>query len=545
MKTAGDKPGFTVFSPAMVKRNDTMKHAAMLALLCGVGLLSYLATTFTISEATEKPERPAQTTKPRFSAQHDPALKTKTGERTKNGRLDMAAINDGALPNQRVIVFKDKAALEAFLAKLGDGVNLLGRLDKLNALHVGFGNEDDLLAMLDGTEETGMVYPVNIPEIGAGAQAGAAPLGNGLLDWLGVAGDNSLWGKGVKIAILDTGIADHIAFKNAIERINLVPLPANAADLNGHGTSVASLIFSSNPLAPGIAPGATPLSVRVADDNGSSNSFLIAQGIIAAVDAGAQLINISLGGHGSSGLVTSALEYAKQAGVVVVAAAGNSGTEGVMQPAASPSVIAVGAVDAKNQRMAFSTTGKEVAVAAPGYSVTAAYPGNMAASVSGTSFSSPIVTGVIAATMSQGGNQNLSSTAALSAMNSNLNDIGTPGGDPATGAGVPDMWRILNGNTPGIHDAAVTSITTSGGQVQALVQNLGTETLVNAAVSLNVNGVTTNANITTLAPGDTRVVTVPTGGAESLNIQSTVRLSGAQTDQRPSNDSISQSSTAP
>jgi hypothetical protein len=62
---------------------------------------------------------------------------------------------------------------------------------------------------------------------------------------------------------------------------------------------------------------------------------------------------------------------------------------------------------------------------------------------------------------------------------------------------------------------------------------------------LNVNGVTTNANITTLAPGDTRVVTVPTGGAESLNIQSTVRLSGAQTDQRPSNDSISQSSTAP
>ena len=544
MKTAGDKPGFPVFSPAMAKRNDRMKHAAMLALLCGVGLLSYLATTFTISEATEKPERPAKTTKPRFSAQHDPALKTKTGEREKNGRLDMAAINDGALPNQRVIVFKDKAALEAFLAKLGNGVNLLGRLDKLNALHVGFGNEDDLLGLLDGTEETGMVYPVNIPEIGAGAQAGAVPLGNGLLDWLGVTGDNSLWGKGVKIAILDTGIADHIAFKNAIERINLVPLPSNSADLNGHGTSVASLIFSSNPLAPGIAPGATPLSVRIADDNGSSNSFLIAQGIIAAVDAGAQLINISLGGHGSSGLVTSALDYAKQAGVVVVAAAGNSGTEGVMQPAASPSVVAVGAVDAKNQPMAFSTTGKEVAVAAPGYSVTAAYPGNMAASVSGTSFSSPIVTGVIAATMSQGGNQNLSSTAALSAMNSNLNDIGAPGGDPETGAGVPDMWRILNGNTPGIHDAAVTSITTSSGQVQALVQNLGTETLVNAAVSLNVNGVTTNANITTLAPGDTRVITVPTGGAESLNIQSTVRLSGGQTDQRPSNDSISQSSTA-
>ena len=428
-------------------------------------------------------------------------------------------------------------------------MNLLGRLDKLNALHVGFGNEDDLLALLNGTEETGLVYPVNIPEIGTGAQAGAAPLGNGLLEWLGVAGDNSLWGKGVKIAILDTGIADHIAFRNAIERINLVPLPANAADLNGHGTSVASLIFSSNPLAPGIAPGATPLSVRIADDNGNSNSFLIAQGIIAAVDARAELINISLGGHGRSGLVANALEYAKQAGVVVIAAAGNSGTEGVMQPAASPSVVAVGAVDAKNQPMAFSTTGKEVAVAAPGYGVNAAYPGNKAASVSGTSFSSPIVTGVIAATMSQGGSQNLSGTAALSAVNSSLNDVGLQGSDPATGGGVPDMWRILNGKTPGIYDAAVTSIytetTKQGSQAQVLVQNLGTETLVNAGVTVNVNGTTTNANITTLAPGDTRVITVPLGGGESLNIQSGVRLSGGQTDQRPSNDSLSQSSPAP
>jgi len=488
---------------------------------------------------------PSQVAKPIVSPQYDPVLKTKTGEREARDRLDMAAINDGALPNQRVIVLKDKVALEAILVKLGNGVNLLGRLDKLNALHIGFGNEDDLIALLDGTEETGFIYPVNIPEFSTGPQAGAVPLGNGLLDWLAVTGDNSLWGKGIKIAILDTGIADHIAFRNAIERINLVPLPANAADLNGHGTSVASLIFSSNPLAPGIAPGATPLSVRIADDNGASNSFLIAQGIIAAVDAGAQLINISLGGNGRSSLVENALDYAKQAGVVVVAAAGNSGTEGVMYPAASPSVVAVGAVDAKNQHMAFSTTGEQVAVAAPGYAVSAAYPGNRAASVTGTSFSSPIVTGVIAATMSQGGTQNLSGTAALSAVNSSLNDVGLQGSDFATGGGVPDMWRIRNGNTPGVYDAAVTSITTSGGQVQALVQNLGTETLVNAGVSVRVNGVTTNANITTLAPGDTRVINVPTGGAENLNIKGSVRLSTGQTDQRPSNDSLSQSSPPP
>lgn len=523
-----------------------MKYIYLFCMLGCIGMMAYLATTSTIFEATEKPEAPSQAEKPKTYPYQERAQKTKSGERRESGRLDMAAINDGALPNQRVIVFKDKAALEAFLAKLGNGVNLLGRLDKLNALHIRFGNENDLLALLDGTEETGLIYPLNIPEFSTGPQAGAVPLGNGLLDWLGVTGDNSLWGKGVKIAILDTGIADHIAFRNAIERINLVPLPANAADLNGHGTSVASLIFSSNPQAPGIAPGATPLSVRIADDNGSSNSFLIAEGIIAAVDTGAQLINISLGGNGRSGLVENALDYAKKAGVIVVAAAGNSGTEGVMYPAASPSVVAVGAVDAKNQPMAFSTTGEQVAVAAPGYAVSAAYPGNRAASVTGTSFSSPIVTGVIAATMSQGGTQNLSSNAAHSAVNSSLNDVGFQGGDPATGAGVPDIWRIRNGNTPRVYDAAVTSITTMGTQAQVLVQNLGTETLINAAVSVNINGATTHANITTLARGDTRVITVPLGGGgENLNIEGGVRLSGGQTDQRPSNDSISQSSPAP
>lgn len=509
--------------------------------LIGVFMAAYLLTNHALSDEKEKAtQAKAQVPKQKPYPHDDRVPKTKTSERKDLGKFDGAAFAEGAIPNQRIIVFKDRESMERFLAGMGGGLSLLGRMDKLNALLVGFGNEDDLLAMLDGTEETAYNFPVNIPEFaGAGVQDDAVALRNGLLKWLGVTGDNSLWGTGVKIAILDTGIADHIAFKNAIERINLIPLPTDPSALNGHGTSVASLIFSNNPLAPGIAPGATPLSVRIADDNGNSSSFLIAQGIIAAVDAGAQLINISLGGSGQSSLVENALAYAKRAGVVVVAAAGNSGMAGVMQPAASPSVIAVGGVDARNQHLDFSNTGSQIAVSAPGYAVNAAYPGDTAAVVSGTSFSSPIITGTIAAAMSNSGKQTLTAVQGVSAMNSNLNDIGVPGGDPSTGAGVPDMWRILNGNTPGIHDAAITSVTNSGNQVQVLVQNLGTATMVNAGVSVNVNGTTTNANITTLAPGDTRVITVPAGGGESLNITGSVQLSGSQTDLRPANDSIS------
>lgn len=529
------------------KTGERMGYLWLFLGLIGVFMVAYYTTKFILFEEPSGDTQAERKHAPSPQYPHQGhAQKMKASERRSGGKFDGAALADGAIPNQRIISFKDRAAMERFLANMGGGLSLLGRIDKFNTLLIGFGDEGDLLGMLDGSEETAYNYPANIPEFGgAGVQDGAVALRDGLLKWLGVTGDNSLWGKGVKIAILDTGIADHIAFKNTIERINLVALSADASAINGHGTSVASLIFSNNPLAPGIAPGATPLSIRIADDNGNSSSFLIAQGIIAAVDGGAQLINISLGGSGQSSMVESALAYAKQAGVVVVAAAGNGGVEGVMQPAASSSVIAVGAVDANNQHLAFSNTGSEISISAPGYAVNAAYPGDMAAVVTGTSFSSPIIAGTIAAAMSNSGSQTLTAAQAVAAMNSNLNDIGLPGSDSSTGAGVPDMWRILNGNTPGIHDAAITSVSTSGNQVQVLIQNLGTETMVNAGVAVNVNGVTTNANITTLAPGDTRVISVPSGGAESLNIQGTVRLSSGQTDQRPSNDSISQTSAAP
>ncbi|MBC7979072.1 MAG: S8 family serine peptidase [Armatimonadetes bacterium] len=512
------------------------------ALLC-LGVIGYLIAGHGFSERPPVSENERETPVPKAYPREDQLPKFRQSDRADLPADDAGAIVGGAIPNQRAIVFKDSDTLEGFLAKLGNGVTLLGRLDKLNALLVGFTNESDLAALLDGSEQSSMIYPVNIPAFeSTGAQAGALGLGDGLLKWLGVAGDNSLWGKGVKIAVLDTGIADHIAFKNPILRINFVPWPENPADLNGHGTAVATLIFSNNAFAPGIAPAATPLSIRIADDNGSSNSFLISQGIIAAVDEGAQIINISLGGSGKSGLVETALDYARQRGVVVVAAAGNSGTEGVMQPAANPSVIAVGAVDAKNQHLAFSTTGSEVAISAPGFEVNVAYPDDKAARVNGTSFSAPIITGAIGAAMSNSGSQALNATAALSALNRNLNDIGVQGRDDSTGAGVPDMWRILNADRPGLYDAAITSVYTvddsRGSEVRVLIQNQGTETIVNAGVSINVNGNSTQANITSLAVGDTRVISVPVNVSENLNIQSSVQLSGGQTDQRPSNDSL-------
>ncbi|MDP4626069.1 MAG: S8 family serine peptidase [Akkermansiaceae bacterium] len=505
-----------------------------------VAMMAYLFTKHSLSDdkVVENPAKSA-TPKKTYPSQEIPQ-KHKSDTRVDVSHIDAEALNAGAIANQRIIVFKDRAALERFLSNMGGDVSLLGRLDSLNALLVGFRSPLDLDGLLDGDEETAFNFPANIPDLPQGSvQDGALALGNKLLQYLGITADNSLWGTGVKIAVLDTGIADHMVFANSILRINLVDLPSDLSLINGHGTSVASLIFSNDPRAPGIAPGATPISVRIAGDDGSSSSFLIAQGIIAAVDAGAQLINISLGGYGNSSLVENAVAYAASKNAVIISSSGNTGTEGVLYPAAYPSVIAVGSVDAGNQHLDFSTTGSQVALSAPGYGITAAYPNDMAASVTGTSFSAPIVTGAIAAAMSNTGTKTLNTTSAVKAVTLKLNDVGTQGTDTSTGAGVPDMWRVLNGNTPGIYDAAVTSVGVTGNSVQVLVQNQGTETLLNSSVTVNVNGVTTTANLTTLTPGESRTVTVASGGGEGLNITGSVQVSSGQSDLRPSNNAVS------
>ena len=475
--------------------------------------------------------------------------KFRRGERLPVGWRDAEAAKAGALEGQRVLVFKDAAGLARFLARLGGQVRLLGRLDALNALRVGFEDANDLLALLDGDEQQSMVFPVTAPFPREGSvQPGAVPLGNRLLDWLGVTGDNSNWGKGVLIAILDTGVTASSAFNSAVRSINLVEIPTDLTEQNGHGTAVASLIIGGNSLTPGVAPGADILSVRIADDNGTSDSFLLAKGIVAAVDAGAGLINISMGSLGDSALVRNAVQYALEHGVLIAAAAGNNGTDQVSYPAANPGVIAVGAVDALGNHLDFSNSGAVIALAAPGYGINAAWTGDQAMTVSGTSFSTPIVIGVLAAIMTQAGTGQLTPAQAYQKMTAYLNDSGAAGPDPQLGGGMPDLGRVLNASTPGIYDAAVASTRilepdagNPYGQVEILLQNRGTEALVNTTVKVSTGAGEVTTNITSLVPNAVQTVRIPisqppAAEASSIRVDARVLLSGGYQDAKPSND---------
>jgi subtilisin family serine protease len=151
----------------------------------------------------------------------------------------------------------------------------------------------------------------------------------------------------------------------------------------------------------GVAPAAGILSVKITNSDTFPGS-VAAQAIVAAVDAGAQVINLSLATVSTPALA-AAVRFAQASNVVVVAAAGNDspdGATGPFYPAAYPGVLSVGAVGQDGARAGFSDTRTPVSVTAPGVSVTAAYPGvfprayNPASN--GTSFATAFVSGVAA-----------------------------------------------------------------------------------------------------------------------------------------------------
>ena len=521
-------------------------------LLLGFALVAALGYWLAGTAAPKKSLRPSSQVpevSPKTAAAYEAPPKFRRAERTPSRRGDFAAVDAGALEGQRVLVFKDQDALSRFLARAGDRIRLLGRLDPLNALRIGFSDYDDLASLLDGNEEESLVFPVNAPAPPDGTvQSGAMALGNGLLDWLGITGDNANWGSGVKIAILDTGVTANPAFNSSISAINLVDLSSDPSAQNGHGTAVASMIIGNASLTPGVAPGADILSIRIANDNGQSDSFLLAKGIVAAVDGGASLINISMGSFGDSALVRNAIEYARAGGALIVAAAGNNGLNQVSYPAANDGVIAVGGVDALGNHLDFSNSGTSIDISAPGYALNAAWTGDQSASVTGTSFSAPIVTGAIAAIMTQSGSRNLTASQAYKLLSSYLNDGGTAGQDSQLGVGMPDVGRVLNAGTRGIYDAAVAShriipadAGNPYGQVEILVQNRGTETLINTSVEVSTGAGSVSTNLTSLAPNAVRTVRVPISRPPSasnnkFNVTSKVKLSGGFTDVKPSND---------
>jgi thermitase len=211
----------------------------------------------------------------------------------------------------------------------------------------------------------------------------------------------------VKIAILDTGVQlkhPDLAAKLVNGR-DFVDGNLSPNDRNGHGTHVAGIAGAVTNNAAGIAgvaPLASIMPVRVLGDDGSGSLIQIANGIIYAVNQGAQVINLSLGSEAGARTLQNAIQYAWDRGSVIVAAAGNDNSSVPNYPAYYPNVIAVASTSPADTKSSFSNYGSWVEVAAPGDTILSTYPGSRYAYLSGTSMASPHVAGLAALLAAQG-----------------------------------------------------------------------------------------------------------------------------------------------
>jgi hypothetical protein len=225
----------------------------------------------------------------------------------------------------------------------------------------------------------------------------------------------------------------------------------------GHGTAVASIIAAA-PVPgisfTGVAPAARILSVKIS----GTDTFPTAaapQGIMDAVQFGADVVNLSLATPDDIPALRNAVEYALRHNVVVVAAAGNDlphGGTGPFYPAAYPGVLAVGAAGPGGALAAFSDRHTPVAVTAPGVNVTSAYPGTFpeayAPAQNGTSFAAAFVSGVVALVRSA--HPGLSAAQVVARIEATARGAAGPG----TGHGMIDPVRAVTAVLPAESSAA-------------------------------------------------------------------------------------------
>jgi thermitase len=209
----------------------------------------------------------------------------------------------------------------------------------------------------------------------------------------------------VKIAILDTGVdQNHPDLAGKILASVNYSTSSTTDDLYGHGTHCAGIAAAATNNSIGVAGlgyNTSILNVKVLNDSGSGSYSSIISGITWAVNNGANVISMSLGGGSSSSALKSAIDDAWNKGVVVVAAAGNSNSSSLFYPAGYSNCIAVAATSQSDIKASFSNYGSWVDVAAPGEYIYSTLPnhtnqigGLNYGYLSGTSMATPFVAGL-------------------------------------------------------------------------------------------------------------------------------------------------------
>jgi thermitase len=244
----------------------------------------------------------------------------------------------------------------------------------------------------------------------------------------------------VVVAIIDSGVClEHPDLQGRVlPGWDFVDGDAIPQDEMGHGCGAAGIIaanINNGVGIAGVAPNAMVMPLRVLNAQGSGTYSNVAAAIVYAADHSAQIINLSLGGTYASTLLENAVNYAVGLGVTVVAAAGNTGSEQILYPAAYEPVISVGAVDQNLLISNFSARGSGIDILAPGQNILTTRMDQSFTPMTGTSFAAPFVSAAAALDLAIGIAQAITLDGGLLNLSNSIPPTATATATPVSGRG--------------------------------------------------------------------------------------------------------------
>ena len=406
-----------------------------------------------------------------------------------------------------------------YIVKLRDAGALASAAETCGPFAVVDGGELRRLLSADALEWYEADAPVALSEADAALDGVLSPWYSDdmwHLDMIGAAAayEQGATGAGVRVGVLDSGIAPHAAFADRLaEGWNYLDGSPDTGDDFGHGTSVAGLIAGrSEEGFIGVAPEVTLVPLKCFKQKSSKISNVI-KGIYGGVDdLGCNILNLSLGFPENSSALREAIDYAAEMGVLVVASAGNGGSSALSYPSAYESVLGVGEANSDGIVSLRSNHHEGVYLLAPGERLTTTHYRGGYTEVTGTSFSVPLVVGAAAAVWSV--KPELSAQDLMELLGQTATDGGDPGYDEYYG------WGILN--VRAALEAAKTWTSTAAAGVSMALTGAGaavrnrTEAPLDVfllAVEYDGDGRQSAVSVTPLylAPGERAVTPVPRG----------------------------------
>ena len=322
-----------------------------------------------------------------------------------------------------------------------------------------------LVAYIEENSEVTSIDPPYLPMLFGASVLPAAATGDEYEHSWGVqhigskaAHSQGITGKEIKIAVIDSGIDYNNEelddnYRGGYDFVNDDDNPLDDS-FNSHGTNVAGIIAAekNGTGVVGVAPEASLYALKVLTSFGSGLTSDTVAAIQWAVDNKMDIINISIQGEDKESL-RAACDAAYNAGILIVAAAGNTNGQSTSYPASYNSVIAVTGTDKEDNLADFSPIGPEVELSAPGVSIFSTartpYPYNGYGTLSGTSQAAPHVAGMAALIWSSGKLEDLNSDGEVNnkdvrlKLQTSINDLGDSGKDELFGYGLVNVEKAI------------------------------------------------------------------------------------------------------